>query len=505
MSLFGGVEIVGRPDPENVRKLDLLPIPMIRKAQRYGIAIDVPYFHDLTSTLSAQMKGLRDDIACEIPPEKLELFCSMADNEETETRDSNWSPINVESPTQLAKLMFDVLGIGRGKDLKRSGDGSRISTGKKQLEVLKKEHPVVQLILDYRERSKLKNTYTATLPQIAKLHPRGKCCPVCELRHVESTFRVHTEFTTTRAATGRLASKNPNLQNIPARSMLGRMVRAGFIASPGCLLLSRDFSQIELRLLAHAAIEHELIKIFKNRQDPHLMTAMRAFNISDPANVDKLLHRAPCKNVNFGVVYGLAAPGLYDLMAVTYATAGKSLPIEMEFDGVMYRMVESNGDRLKYPWCQAFIDGWFSLYPEVKAYMEDQFYRAKRYKFVWDMFGRIRLVPEVCSILPWIKNAGLRQSGNMPIQSDGAGLMKLAMGETDEVLTDIRESGIWNWPLLSIHDEMIIEVEEDYADSTGEIVGDVMDNVLTDKQSGKRLCRVPILSDGHPMPRWVKE
>lgn len=488
MSLFGGITIPGRPDPENIRKLDLLPVPMIRRMQRLGIAIDIPYFNSLTSDLTREMHDLRDEIACEIPPEKLDLFCSMADDAEEKERDANWSPINVESGDQLAKLLFEVLGIGRGKDLKRTAGGDRISTGKKQLEVLKKEHAVVPLILDYRERSKLKSTYTSKLPRIARLHPKGKCCPVCELNHVESTWRVHTEFTTTRTDTGRLASKNPNLQNIPSRSALGRKVRAGFIASPGTLLLSRDFSQIELRLLAHCAIEHALISIFRNRQDPHLMTAMRAFGITDPKKVDKLLHRAPCKNVNFGIVYGLAAQGLYDLMALTYATANVPLPPEIDVN-----------------WCERFIAQWFDLYPEVRAYMDLQYYRARRYGVVWDIFGRTRRVPEVRSILSWIKHAGLRQAGNMPIQSSGAGLMKLAMGESEQVLMDLVDQGIWVWPLLSIHDEMIIEAEEDYAESVGDMVGDVMDNVMVDKQTGRNMCRVPVLSDGHPMPRWQKD
>ncbi len=488
MALFGGVEIVGRPDLENVRRLDLLPIPMVRRMERLGIAIDIPYFNDLTSDLTHQMSDLRDEIACEIPPESLDLFCNMADQAEQEERSGNWSPINVESGDQLAKLLYDVLHIGKGKSLKLTSGGNRISTGKKQLEILKADHPVIQLILDYRERSKLVTTYTSKLPRIAKLHPKGQYCPVCGMHHRHSTYRVHTTFTMTRTDTGRFASKNPNLQNIPARTKLGRLVRAGFIASPGCLLVSRDFSQIELRLLAHCAIEQALIDIFISGSDPHLMTAMRAFNISDPAKVDKLLHRAPCKNVNFGVVYGLSAPGLYDLMALTYAVAGKSLPAYIDVD-----------------WCDRFISQWFDLYPEVKAYMDIQYYRARRYGIVWDIFGRIRRVPEVQSCLPRIKSAGLRQAGNMPVQASGAGLMKLAMGEGDVELQRILDMGIWVWPLLTIHDELIVEAEEDYAESTCSIMGEIMDAVTTDKKTGKNLCRVPILSDGHPMERWVKE
>lgn len=500
MSLFGGVEVVGRPDPNNIRKLDMLPVPMIRKMQRYGIAIDIPYMNSLTSELEKEMDELRVDIACEIPPEDLDKFIGLSSDID------DWSPINVNSGPQLAKLMFDVLGIGRTKKLKMTNTGDRISTGKKQLEVLKGEHKVVDLVLRYRERAKLKSTYTLALPLIARRHPKGYC-PICEMRHVEATSRVHTEFTTTRTATGRLASKSPNLQNIPARTKLGRRVRAGFIASPGTRLVSRDFSQIELRLLAHCAQEPSLIDIFHQNQDPHLITACRAFGLDvikwarlaakkdagtlTPAEKPawdefSLLYRAPCKNVNFGVVYGLAAAGLFDLMGVTYATAGLSLP-----------------EWLDQRWCEKFIEDWFNLYPAVKKYMEELYYRARRYRLAWDLFGRIRRVAEVMSCHRWIQGEGLRQAGNMPIQSAGAGLMKLAMGELDVEFTSIRHE-FWVWPLLSIHDELISEVDEDMADGICELKGIVMDNVLIDKQTGKDHCLVPIKSDGHPMDRWAK-
>lgn len=485
MRLFGGITIPGAPDLENVSKLDTLPIPLIRRMHRYGIAIDTEYFRMLTADLRREMDDLRRDICCEIPPDKLDMFIGMSNQVD------DWSPINVESGEQLAKLMFDVLGVGIGRQLKLTKGGKRISTGKKQLELLKNDHPVIPMILNYRERSKMVNTYTDKLPRIAILHPKSKCCPVCELPHVEATRRIHTTFTTTRTDTGRLASKEPNLQNIPARTEIGRRVRAGFIASPGTRLIGRDFGQIELRLLAHAAVEHALIDIFRKKQDPHTITAMRAFHKTKEEvekGQGKLLYRAPCKNVNFGIVYGLSAPGLYDLMAVTYATAGLPMP-----------------DWLTQDWCDRFIRDWFALYPEVKAYMELQYYRARRYGIVWDMFGRIRRVPEVRSVHSWIRAAGLRQAGNMPIQSDSAGLMKLSMGELEERVIVMLEMGYWVWPLLSIHDELIVEGGEDEAEEISAVMGGVMEEVLVDRDSGKNMLRVPVTSDGKVMERWVKE
>lgn len=482
MALYGGISLPGCPDLENLQKLDLLPVPMIRRMSRYGIAIDPPYFANLTARLLGEMDILRADIASEIPPDKMGIFLDKAHDID------DWCPINVESGPQLATLLFDMLDIGRGKELKKTKSGDRLSTGKKQLEVLKKEHPVIGLLLRYRERSKLVNTYTSKLPKIAKFHPRGKCCPVCELDHKVDTWRVHTELTTTRTDTGRLASKNPNLQNIPAKTELGREVRKGFIATPGYTLISCDYAQIELRLLAHCAADAIMQDIFRRNGDIHIETAMHAFGFTDPTQVDKLLHRAPCKNLNFGIVYGLTETGLYDNMALTYAIAGKDMP-----------------DYITVEWCKNFIRDWFGVYTSVEPYMDLQYYRAKRYEMVWCQLGRIRRVPEVRSVHSWVRSAGLRQSGNMPIQGLAAGVMKIGMARTEDVLTALLDAGVWCWPLLPVHDELIIESEEDYADYILQRVIEEFSLSMTDTQTGKNLCSVPVGADGKVMDRWIKE
>lgn len=502
MSLYGGIALPGCPDYENVRKLDQLPIPMIRRMMRLGVGLDIPYCHGLTSMLEKDMSELRVDIACEIPPDRLDEFVSKSFSIDDSTQAavasrvlgpeagfSYWSPINVESGDQIARLFYDVLNIGKNLQLKKTKGGDRISTGKKQLELLKKEHPVVELVLRYRERSKLRNTYTLKLPKIAVFHPRGKCCPVCELPHIADSWRVHTEILTTRTDTGRLASKNPNLQNIPARTELGRLVRQAFIPTPGHVLVACDYAQIELRLLAHCSQDPVMIQAFRDGLDIHLVTAMHAFGITNPLKVDKLLHRAPCKNVNFGIVYGLTESGLYDLMAITYATAGRPLPPE-----------------ITPGWCGEFIRDWFGVYREVEPYMEKQYYRARRYGCTWTEFGRTRLVPEVKSVHKWIQSAGLRQAGNAPIQGTAADVMKVGMARVDnEVLVPLYEQGVWAWPLLPIHDELLSEVEEDYAEYVLERKGEEMGLSMTNEQTGRDLCRVPICSDGKVMDRWRKE
>ena len=178
MALFGGVTMPGRPDPENVRKLDLLPVPLTMRMERVGFAIDIPYLHELELQLDREMKTLREEICSYIPEEKLDEFIGRS-----KLDDDDYLPMNVNSRDQLSVLLFDVLGVGSGRKLKMTKSGTRVSTGKKQLESLKRGSRVVQASLDYAERFKLKNTYAVKMPQAAKLHPRGNDCPVCELSH----------------------------------------------------------------------------------------------------------------------------------------------------------------------------------------------------------------------------------------------------------------------------------------------------------------------------------
>ena len=484
MALFGGIEITGRPSLENVRKLDLLAMPMVRRMMQYGIAIDKEWFYDLSGRLEREMSVLRGDIVSYIPEEKLDEFISRSNLDS----DTEYLPMNVDSGPQLARLLFDTLGIGKDRQLKLTKSGDRVSTGKKQLEILKRTHPIVQRILDYRERAKLKSTYSDKLPQIARLHPSGSCW--CGIKHLAATWRVHTEFLSTRTGTGRFASKNPNLQNIPSRTGLGREIRKGFIPSPGTRFVACDFAQEEMRIGAHYSNDSNLIRIFELGIDPHNETAKRAFATDTP---DYLTQRTPSRNVNFGVFYGLSGPGLYDLMAVTYATAQDKDP-----NLVM-------PDWLTVEWCNDFIRQWFEdLYPGVQAYLEQQYYRARRYGIVWTLFGRIRRVPETQSVHQHIRSAGLRQSGNLPIQGTGADLMKLAMGEVEENLVQLHQEGAWCWPLLTIHDELLTEVEEEWAPFVKDLMSSVMSNVMRDKDTDEWCCRVPLTADGKIMSRWEK-
>jgi len=283
----------------------------------------------------------------------------------------------------------------------------------------------------------------------------------------------------TRAA---LPAGTPTSRTFPPALELGREVRAAFIAGYKRKLISVDYSQIELRLLGHAANEPNMLRIFAEGGDIHLDTAMRAFGITDPKLVDKNLHRAPCKNVNFGVGYGLGPPGLYDLMAITFATAKLEIPKWMTLE-----------------WCSDFIEKWFELYPKCRDYFELQHYRARRYGIVWTMFGRVRRVPEVQSSIDRVKQAGLRSGWQHAHPGRCCRRVQDRDGPGGGAAMCLEGSWRLRGGLLPIHDELLIEADERYAE---EIEAGV-ELEMARAMDGFEL-RCPILAEGKTMSRWVK-
>jgi DNA polymerase-1 len=499
-ALYSGVTLPDRPDPENVRKLDIMALPMVNRMQRFGLRIDPAHFAELTDRLSNRMAELKCDITNEIPTESLDRFLTAMDAAEGDDEDSedyvanlDASSFNVDSSKKMAELLYDVLGLHLSTKvkIKKTKSGDRLSTGKKTLEQLKRDHPIVAPVLEYKECSKLRGT-CVSLPRRARFHPAGPDCPCCGRRHYTDEFRAHTTIMSTRTTSGRLAYKNENLGNIPTRTKLGAEVRAGFIPSVGHVIVQRDWAQIEMRFLADKSGDAELIHIFKHNLDPHSMTAVRAFGktldeVSKGAG--KMLYRAPCKNVNFGIVYGLTAAGLLDLMALTYATAGLALP-----------------DHINEQWCEEFLEMWFGLYPSVRQYLDAEESKALRFGFVWTDAGRVRRIPQAKSALGYVRDAGVREACNHGIQGKNADTMRLAMGELHDRLRDLDDGGIESYELISIYDELLVETEEAHAATIDAAMEDVMENVLVDKQSGRLLCAVPIKSDGKILTeRWVKE
>ena len=495
MALFGGITIPRQPDPENIRKLDLLQMPMIMQMMRYGMRIDKDHFAALSSFFRCKMAELKRDITDAIPPESLDRLLDLVGDDDPDTPDPDVTTeiirpeFNVESNQKVCELLYSVLNLQNtdGVKVKKTKSG-KISAGKKTLEQFKRENPIVDMILQYREFSKLDGTYAQSMPRGALLHPKGADCPRCGRHHYSDEWRVHPRISTTRTTTGRTATSDKNLANIPARTKYGRMVREGFIASDGHVLSQRDFSQIELRLMADQSGDEIMLAVYAADGDIHMETAMRTFDISDPALVDKLAHRAPAKNVNFAVVYLISGMGLLDLMAASFAVANKPLPSYMT-----------------EVWCDEFIAKWFQVYKRVRRYLDREEAKVRRYGFVWTQLGRVRLVPETRSYHAYIQSAGVRQACNMGIQGYSADIMKLAMGELHSELEHAKEYGIQSYPLMSIYDELLVETPEDFADGVQVIMGEVMDNVLEDRQTGVLHCKVPIKSEGHLMKKWVKD
>lgn len=789
--LYGHIDIPGKPDLANVRRLAQLPVAQIRRMQRMGIAVDLEWLKWMGSDLEARKRELYKDMSSYVPKADLERFVGESGED--------LGAFNPESSAQLTELLFTRLKIGHDKALKTVKSGKRVSINRKQLEALKWRHPVIPLVLEYRQCSKLKSTYVDALPALARFHARGNDCSLCGSGHLADHWRVHTELPTTRTDTDRLASRRPNLQNCfsadtevltrdgwvrfdqyqkgaevaawnldgigfekplgyirraadrmvhitsqhidllvtpehrcllrqrkrgtyvvhpafryphdwvqlnageyrqgkgvdltndelalmlalqadgcwagdgldfsfvklrktkrfraladrlgliyretrnpqrgrsrfyisgnsnrrvldlmcrligreklfhwdlflslgpsqaefvmnevmywdglyrlktswmskhrhnadvvstlftlhgrravvrsyisqpsgreywavdvtrdrdytmttnrsrkplnwsdevycvsvpstfilvrrngktmitgncPARTEMGREIRKAFIAEPGTKLISADYSQIELRLLADRAAERNMIRIFNDGLDIHADTAMRAFGVPLEKVMSaegKLLYRAPCKNVNFGICYGLSAPGLYDMMMLTYATAGMTVP-----------------DWLTMEWCEQFIEKWFNLYPDAHEYFDLQHWRARRYGITWCLFGGVRRIPEVQSTHEKVIAAGLRQAGNNPIQRGAAGVMKIGMARVERRFEEMRADGMWVEALLPIHDELITQVDEEWADEVKVIVESEMAKAMVDEDTKELRCRVPVLTEAKTMSRWVK-
>ncbi|MDD5629276.1 MAG: DNA polymerase I [Elusimicrobia bacterium] len=366
-----------------VRKLfDEMEMPLseiLRGMEAAGVAVDGAYLGRLLTEFEADIASLRDEID------------RLAGAE-----------VNPNSPKQLGALLYDKLGLPVPHETAKGGR----STDEEALQILAKQHPIPAKVLDFRELAKLKSTYIDGL--LARLDPKD--------------FRVRTHFDQTGTATGRLSSLDPNLQNIPARSPAGQRIRRAFVAEPGCLLVSADYSQIDLRVLAHVSGDQTLSDSFRREEDIHTRTAGEVFHVP-PDKVDKELRRR-AKAINFGIVYGQTAFGLAAELGIPQGEAGR------------------------------YIKDYLARYPGVASWVEKNLEAARREGLVRTPFGRVRHLPELHA-----KNTALRQfaeraARNTPIQGGSADIIKLAMIAADRGLP-----GRWKARLLlQIHDELLFEV-----------------------------------------------
>ena len=316
----------------------------------------------------------------------------------------------IGSPQQLAPILFEKLGLSR----KRRGK-TGFSTDARVLQAIRHEHEIVPAIEEWREVTKLKSTYLDAFPEL-----------------IDSDGRLHTTFNQTAATTGRLSSTNPNLQNIPIRTEQGREIRACFVAEEGTRLISADYSQVELRLLAHIADEPVLKEIFRRGEDVHTATAEAILGgRTDPGT------RSKAKMVNYGIVYGLSAFGLADRLQIDKEEA------------------------------QQFIDAYLERFPKVKQFIEDTIAQATTEGHVSTLFGRIRRVPELRSRQFQTRSLGERLAVNMVIQGTAADIIKVAMVRARD---ELRTAGLSTRLVLQIHDELLFEGPEDEVEQASEIV-----------------------------------
>ncbi len=370
-------------------------VPVLARMERAGIQVDRDTLSRMSNAFAQKMAGL-----------------------EAEIHEKAGRPFNVGSPKQLGEILFDDLGLPGGK----TGKTGAYATGADILEDLATEHELPRLVLDWRQISKLKSTYTDSLQE--HIHPE--------------TGRVHTSYSIAGASTGRLASTDPNLQNIPIRTEEGRRIREAFVAPAGKVLVSLDYSQIELRILAHVAGIDALKAAFRDGQDIHAMTASEMFDVPLDQMTSDIRRQA--KAINFGVIYGISGFGL------------------------------ARNLRIPRDQAQGFIDRYFERFPGIRAYMDDTVAYAKAHEHVTTLFGRKINTPEINAKGP---TAGFakRAAINAPIQGTAADVIRRAMIRMDAAIAPVGSARM----LLQVHDELLFEVDESEAPALIEIAREVME------------------------------
>lgn len=413
-------ECMARENAANVFDgIEMPLVPVLAKMERAGMLVDPDRLHSLSEGLATQIT---------------EVERSIRDLAGDET-------FNIGSPMQLSHVLFDVMGLPT-KGLKKTKRGY-YSTNAKVLSDLARDHEIVRLILDWREKSKIKSTYLDTLGPLRR-----------------GDGRVHTTYNQTITATGRLSSSDPNLQNIPTRSELGRTVKTAFSAGEGSVFLAVDYSQIELRLLAHLSGDEHLVRAFNEGEDFHAETAARVFGVPVSEVTADLRSRA--KAVNFGIVYGQQAYGLSQSLHISMAEA------------------------------RDMIDRYYEAYPGVRTFLDNVVARAKQTGYAETMYGRRRHIPELKAKNPQLRGFGERTAMNHPMQGTAADIIKIAMARVSRRL---EEEGFAAHMILQVHDELDFECPIDEVERLTTMVRDVMEHVVD--------LRVPLIAEASTGITWA--
>lgn len=413
-------ECMARENAANVFDgIEMPLVPVLAKMERAGMLVDPDRLRSLSEGLATQIT---------------EVERSIRDLAGDET-------FNIGSPMQLSHVLFDVMGLPT-KGLKKTKRGY-YSTNAKVLSDLARDHEIVRLILDWREKSKIKSTYLDTLGPLRR-----------------GDGRVHTTYNQTITATGRLSSSDPNLQNIPTRSELGRTVKTAFSAGEGSVFLAVDYSQIELRLLAHLSGDEHLVRAFNEGEDFHAETAARVFGVPVSEVTPDLRSRA--KAVNFGIVYGQQAYGLSQSLHISMAEA------------------------------RDMIDRYYEAYPGVRTFLDNVVARAKQTGYAETMYGRRRHIPELKAKNPQLRGFGERTAMNHPMQGTAADIIKIAMARVSRRL---EEEGFAAHMILQVHDELDFECPVNEVERLTAMVRDVMEHVVD--------LRVPLIAEASTGITWA--
>ena len=402
---------------EVYEKIDLPLAPVLAGMERAGVRVDPKELEKMSQAMEEEVRGLEKEI------------WKLAGVE-----------FNVNSPTQLAEILFDKLNLQPNA---RRGKAKARSTAAEVLEELSAQHPLPAKIIEYREIAKLKSTYVDALPKL--IHPE--------------TGRLHTSFSQTGTATGRLSSSDPNLQNIPIRTELGRRIRAAFVAEKGNILLSADYSQIELRVMAHFSRDPVLVEAFRNGEDIHARTAQEVFGVGALAQTAE--HRRAAKAINFGIIYGLSPFGLAQQLGIEQKEAAQ------------------------------FINAYFARYRGVKEYLDSILAETRKTGVAKTLFGRIRPIPEINSPQVQLRNFAERTALNSPLQGTAADLIKMAMISIDRRLA---EEEFEAKMILQVHDELLFEAPAKERPKLQKLVKEEMEGV--------HKLAVPIVVEVGTGPNW---
>lgn len=423
MALSLGIELEGKLETANLlelmRSLEMPLIPVLAAMECAGVNLDLKAFGEFLDEVQAELEKLTRSVY-----------------------EQAGGPFNIRSTQQLSDLLFVRLGLPKAGKTR----GGALSTSQEALEKLAGKHPIVNTILEYRKLEKIRSTYLEPFPRL-----------------VDKNGRIHARFNQLATATGRLSSSNPNLQNIPVRGELGRRMRASFTAGPGRLLVSADYSQIELRVLAHLSGDPALLQAFRNGEDIHARTAGLLFD-KEPEEITPE-ERRNAKTINFGLIYGMGPQKLAQDLGIS--------------------MNEAKG----------FITRYFEKLSTLKEFYESILEEARTKGFVSTMAGRRRLIPEIHSQNAQMQSQARRQAINTRIQGSAADIIKIAMLEAarDERLRELGAKLI-----LQVHDELVLEAPENNAENAGERLARIMENV----KPGNAPLSVPLVADWGVGPDW---